>query len=149
MCEMLRCLGVRWVVFGDADDKRREGAIEALWENRVKGGVAVGSVVWHYLDGRERLVRPNLGRRGFIYRWHYCAAIWDIDVVTPLLNPDYRISWDMMVAYQAVNTVPVKVVNTVTYDWYQREGSLTTSEETGMKSAERVRVNAELSALMR
>lgn len=148
-CEMLTELGYEWVVFQDSDDIRRAGALDLLWDNKVKGGVVVGAVEWHYLDGRRRTIKASTARRGFRYRWHYGAALWDLEVVRPFLSMDYRISWDMVVAWKAVNSVPVKVLDDVVYDWWEREGSLTRSPATGMASVERKRVNAELAAMMR
>jgi hypothetical protein len=146
--EMLRGRGYEWVVFQDADDERTEGGIEELWRNRVQGGVSVGACRWNYLDGSKRTLPVRLSP-GWQYRWHYGAALWDIDVVRPWLNPDYRISWDMVVSGWAVKSgIPINVSRRVVYDWYQREGSLTQSAETGMKSAERARVNAELRQLV-
>jgi hypothetical protein len=145
---MLEGRGFEWVVFQDADDERTEGGIEELWRNRVQGGVSVGACRWNYLDGSKRTLPVRLSP-GWQYRWHYGAALWDIDVVRPWLNPDYRISWDMVVSGWAVKSgIPINVSRRVVYDWYQREGSLTQSAETGMKSAERARVNAELRQLV-
>lgn len=146
--EMLVERGFGWVVFQDADDERTVGGIEELWRNRVEGGVSVGACRWNYLNGNKRVLPVRLSP-GWRYRWHYGAALWDIDVVRPWLNPAYRISWDMVVSGWAVKSgIPISVSRRVVYDWYQREGSLTQSAETGMKSAERARVNAELRQLV-
>lgn len=128
----------------DADDWQEPGRLDVLAS--TKATVAYSDRV--LMSGfRQTLVTPRRYEGKVSMLWG-CMAVYRTSFVRGLWHPGYRVSWDAMLdTIVAGSGVDVRYVPSPKYVIVKRDGSLTTSPETGMRSEYRGRVKKELAKL--
>jgi hypothetical protein len=117
----------------DADDWSDPGRLDACVKADVD--VAYTRRVTHTLGGKTHLRNPHHRPFGRLDVLWGCMAVYRTELVQGLWHPGFRVSWDALLdqmVYLHANTR--KYVQGFDYHICRREGSLTNSEETGLRT---------------
>jgi hypothetical protein len=117
----------------DADDWSDPGRLDAC----VKAGVDVAYTrrVTHTLGGKTHLRNPHHHPFGRLDVLWGCMAVYRTSLVQGLWHPGFRVSWDALLDQTVyLHAESRKYVQGVDYHICRREGSLTNSKMTGLRT---------------
>lgn len=141
-----------FITMHDSDDWSEPERYEEML-NLIKSSnadVVAGATRWHLLNGSTRVHIPSAGPSTgrLVQLWH-TSALYRVDSLTGLIYPKHPVSADAFHSSIMSLVAKVALYKKPNYHWEEREGSLTTSADTGMRSRRRAVVQAEMSRLIR
>jgi hypothetical protein len=117
----------------DADDWSDPGRLDACVKADVD--VAYTRRVTHTLSGKTHLREPNHHPYGSLDVLWGCMAVYRTELVRGLWHPGFRVSWDALLDQMVYRFAESRqYVRGVDYHIGRREGSLTQSPVTGLRT---------------
>lgn len=117
----------------DADDWSDRGRLDRCVAAQVD--VAYTRRVTHLLSGNQAVREPHHKPYGSLDVLWGCMAVYRTDLVRGLYHPGFRVSWDALLDQMVYRFAESRqYVQGVDYHIGRREGSLTQSVETGLRT---------------
>jgi hypothetical protein len=122
-----------WFTVHDADDWSDPGRLDACVKADVD--VAYTRRVTHTLSGKTHVREPNHHPYGSLDVLWGCMAVYRTELVRGMWHPGFRVSWDAVLDQTVyLHAVTREYVRGVDYHIGRREGSLTQSPVTGLRT---------------